>query len=40
MVAQGTLESLREGRAGQSLEQLFVGLVGGPAESTVSLDWL
>ena len=40
MVAQGTLESLREGHAGQSLEQLFVGLVGGPAESTVSLDWL
>ncbi len=40
MVAQGTLASLQEGRAGQSLEQLFVGLVGGPLETTVSLDWL
>ena len=40
MVAQGTLASLQEGRAGQSLEQLFVGLVGGPTESAISLDWL
>jgi len=40
LVAQGTLESLREGRTGQSLEQLFVGLVGGPAETSVSLDWI
>ena len=40
MVAQGTLASLREGRSGQSLEQLFVGLVGGPSETSVSLDWL
>ena len=40
VVAQGTLASLREGRAGQSLEQMFVGLVGGPTETTVSLDWL
>jgi ABC-2 type transport system ATP-binding protein len=40
IVAQGTLESLREGHAGQSLEQLFVGLVGGEPAATVSLDWL
>ena len=40
MVAQGTLASLREGHAGQSLEQLFVGLVGGHSETPVSLDWL
>lgn len=40
IVAQGTIDSLREGRAGQTLEQLFIGLVGGPAESSISLDWL
>jgi ABC-2 type transport system ATP-binding protein len=40
IVAQGTIDSLREGRAGQSLEQLFIGLVGGPTETAVSLDWL
>jgi ABC-2 type transport system ATP-binding protein len=40
IVAQGTLESLREGHAGKSLEQLFVGLVGGSSEASVSLDWL
>lgn len=40
IVAQGTIASLREGRAGQTLEQMFIGLVGGPAEPSVSLDWL
>jgi ABC-2 type transport system ATP-binding protein len=40
IVAQGTIDSLREGRAGQTLEQLFIGLVGGPAERPISLDWL
>ena len=40
IVAQGTIDSLREGRAGQTLEQLFIGLIGGPAESPISLDWL
>ena len=40
IVAQGTIASLREGRAGESLEQLFIGLVGGPTETAVSLDWL
>src|SRR5688572_10504530 len=40
MVAQGTLESLREGHTGQSLEQLFVGLVGGEPQASVSLDWI
>jgi len=40
IVAQGTIDALREGRAGQTLEQLFIGLVGGPAESPISLDWL
>jgi ABC-2 type transport system ATP-binding protein len=40
IVAQGTMASLREGRAGESLEQLFIGLVGGPSETAVSLDWL
>ena len=40
IVAQGTIASLREGRTGESLEQLFIGLVGGPTETPVSLDWL
>jgi ABC-2 type transport system ATP-binding protein len=40
IVAQGTIASLREGRAGQTLEQMFIGLVGGPAETPVSLDWI
>jgi ABC-2 type transport system ATP-binding protein len=40
MVAQGTIASLAEGRAGQTLEQMFIGLVGGPTETPVSLDWL
>ena len=40
MVAQGTLDSLRAGHTGQSLEQLFVGLVGGEPQAAVSLDWL
>lgn len=40
MVAQGTMAALAEGRAGQSLEQMFIGLVGGPAETPISLDWL
>ena len=40
IVAQGTIASLAEGRAGQTLEQMFIGLVGGPTETSVSLDWL
>jgi ABC-2 type transport system ATP-binding protein len=40
IVAQGTLEALREGHTGQSLEQLFVGLVGGEPQAAVALDWL
>ena len=40
IVAQGTIDSLREGRAGQTLEQLFIGLVGGPSETSIALDWL
>lgn len=40
IVAQGTIASLREGHAGQTLEQMFIGLVGGPAGASVSLDWL
>ena len=40
IVAQGPIGSLQEGRAGQSLEQLFIGLVGGEAYAPASLDWL
>src|SRR5690606_30727083 len=40
IVAQGPIASLQEGRTGQSLEQLFIGLVGGEREEPVALDWL
>jgi ABC-2 type transport system ATP-binding protein len=41
MVAQGRIEALREGGGGrQSLEELFIGLVGGEAKSYAGLDWI
>jgi len=42
LVAQGPLDELRAagGSASRSLEDLFLGLVGGDQESTPSLEWL
>ena len=41
IVAQGRIEDLRAGgAAGQSLEELFIGLVGGDPVSQAALDWI
>ncbi len=40
MVAQGTIAQLRAGGGGRSLEELFIGLVGGAAPAHHALDWL
>jgi ABC-2 type transport system ATP-binding protein len=40
IVAQGTIDELRSGAVGQSLEELFIGLVGGDASAPVALDWI
>jgi ABC-2 type transport system ATP-binding protein len=41
MVAQGTIAELREGgSSGQTLEELFIGLVGGEARPRATLDWI
>jgi ABC-2 type transport system ATP-binding protein len=41
MVAQGRIEELRAGgAAGQTLEELFIGLVGGEAKAPAALDWI
>jgi ABC-2 type transport system ATP-binding protein len=40
LVAQGPIGELRAGRAaGATLEELFIGLVGGEASTSASLDW-
>jgi ABC-2 type transport system ATP-binding protein len=41
MVAQGTIAELREGgSSGQTLEELFISLVGGEARPHATLDWI
>jgi ABC-2 type transport system ATP-binding protein len=41
MVAQGTIAELREGgSSGQTLEELFITLVGGEARPHAALDWI
>ncbi|HSC28179.1 MAG TPA: ABC transporter ATP-binding protein [Vicinamibacterales bacterium] len=41
LVAQGTIDDLRAGTAGAtSLEELFIGLVGGDARAPAALDWM
>ena len=41
LVAQGSIDELRSGAAGaRSLEELFIGLVGGGATASASLDWI
>jgi ABC-2 type transport system ATP-binding protein len=41
LVAQGTIEALRAGGGkGETLEELFIGLVGGDARPPVALDWI
>jgi ABC-2 type transport system ATP-binding protein len=41
MVAQGPIGELRAGGGiGQSLEELFIGLVGGEARPPAALDWI
>jgi len=38
LVAEGPIEALRSGE--ETLEDLFVRIVGGPARTTEALDWL
>jgi ABC-type multidrug transport system ATPase subunit len=38
LVVEGSLDELRSGS--ETLEDLFVRLVGGPARAAESLDWL
>ncbi len=41
MVAQGTIGELRAGGgSGKTLEELFIGLVGGDAATSMALDWI
>lgn len=41
LVAQGSIADLRAGRAsGGTLEEIFIGLVGGETVATASLDWI
>ena len=41
MVAQGSIEELRAGRAaGGTLEEIFIGLVGGQVTASTALDWI
>jgi ABC-2 type transport system ATP-binding protein len=41
MVAQGTIADLRQGGgSGRTLEELFIGLVGGDARPHAALDWM
>ena len=40
MVAEGTIDALRSGAVGKSLEELFIELVGGDTLAPVALDWI
>ena len=41
LVAQGRIDELRAGGGiGQTLEELFIGLVGGEARAHAALDWI
>ena len=41
MVAQGTIADLRSGSgSGKTLEELFIGLVGGNGRPHIALDWI
>ena len=41
LVAQGSIEELRAGRTGGgTLEEIFIGLVGGEATVSTALDWI
>ena len=40
LVAQGPIAELRAAAGGQTLEELFVGLVGGDASAQAALDWM
>ncbi len=40
LVAQGPIDDLRAGGIGKTLEELFIGLVGGDARPQASLGWL
>ena len=39
LVAQAPVAELRGAGPGQSLEELFIGLVGGDAQPRADLDW-
>jgi ABC-2 type transport system ATP-binding protein len=40
MVAQGPIDELRAGGSGKTLEELFIGLVGGEARHHAAFEWL
>ena len=41
LVAQGRIDELRAGGGiGKTLEELFIGLVGGEARPQTALDWI
>jgi ABC-2 type transport system ATP-binding protein len=40
IVAQGPIDELRSGADGRSLEEMFIGLVGGDEKATAALDWI
>jgi ABC-2 type transport system ATP-binding protein len=40
LVAQGSIDELRDGANRQSLEELFITLVGGEARASTTLEWL
>jgi ABC-2 type transport system ATP-binding protein len=40
LVAQGSIAELRTARGSQTLEELFIALVGGEARPNASLDWV
>jgi ABC-2 type transport system ATP-binding protein len=40
IVAQGTIDELRSGAVGKTLEELFIDLVGGGAAAPLTLDWI
>ena len=40
LVAQGPIGELRSAAGGETLEELFLGLVGGDAKASAVLDWI
>ena len=40
LIAQGSMDEMRRGTDGRTLEQIFLELVGAEAEASSALDWL